>query len=280
MPFLKFIAEELFLSVLGRPYIKRRTPDCYILSYRKCGRTWLRMMLAKALALYHGSAHQYIFDSAELIRRGYFRVPYIDFTHGDEVFRRDDRLLERYRNRKVALLVRDPRDVVVSYYFHRTRRAGESYRISDFIRHQEFGIDGIIYYMNRWYDMREKFSDFMILRYEDLKRETLENLKRLLAFIGYGDMKEETLREAIEYGSFDNMRRLSVTKLKNEKRLAPKNPEDPESYKVRKAKVGGYTELLNKEDILYVEERISRYLTPLFGYNRAETLDMLADDIQ
>lgn len=264
---LRFIAEEIFLSLFGRPYIKRRIPDCYILSYRKCGRTWLRMMVAKSLSLYHKSAHEYIFDSTELIRRGYINVPYVDFTHGDEIFKSDMPLLDRYRKKKCVFLVRDPRDVAVSYYFHRTKRAGESYDISDFIRHKEFGIESIIFYMNRWYEIREIFSHFTIIRYEDMKRNTHDSLKTLLSFIGYCDICDEIVAESVNYASIENMRKLSVTKLKKEKRLAPKKHDDPESYKVRKAKVNSYKEYLSPEDILFMENMIKDNLNPVLGYS-------------
>jgi len=39
--------------------------------------------------------------------------------------------------------------------------------------------------------------------------------------------------------------------------LTPANPSDPESFKVRKGKVGGYAEYLSKDDISWLSERLA-----------------------
>jgi hypothetical protein len=81
-----------------------------VVSFPKSGRTWLHVMLAR---LAHGAHAPFVLD-----------VPGVLFTHDDadkpSLPLRTD--FGRYADRKVVLLVRDPRDVLVSYFAHRTRR--------------------------------------------------------------------------------------------------------------------------------------------------------------
>ena len=96
--------------------------DVYILSFPKCGRTWLRMMLAKAFALIDGEDVSDYFTSAPAPDRNMRII----FDHEDSGGLSAYDALEtdktKYKNEKVLFLVRDPRDVMVSYYFQMTRR--------------------------------------------------------------------------------------------------------------------------------------------------------------
>jgi hypothetical protein len=50
------------------------------------------------------------------------------------------------------------------------------------------------------------------------------------------------------------------------RRLVPKDPGDPESFKVRKGVVGGYLEYLSAEDAAFLEERVAALQPPELGY--------------
>jgi hypothetical protein len=49
-------------------------------------------------------------------------------------------------------------------------------------------------------------------------------------------------------------------------RMVPKDRSNPESYKVRRAKVGGYRDYFSAEEIAKVDEVIRQGLSPAFGY--------------
>ena len=98
----------------------------HIVSYPKAGRTWLRLMVARFLQVQHGLNA----TPDELLSGKAFRtvkIPRISFTHdADEKFtawngKADDiRVTGQYTD--VVLLVRDPRDIMVSGYFHKVNR--------------------------------------------------------------------------------------------------------------------------------------------------------------
>ena len=48
--------------------------------------------------------------------------------------------------------------------------------------------------------------------------------------------------------------------------LTLRNPNDPESFKVRRAKVGGYRDYFNSEQVAELEALIAARLSPAFGY--------------
>jgi hypothetical protein len=246
--------------------------DCYIISYPKCGRTWLRIMLAKALALHFDDPRETVWDPREVIEAAHKKGPYIQFTHDGVDYpptgetKDPEKKYHRYKRKRVIFLIRDPRDVLVSYYFQRTRREGETHTLSDFLRHPWWGAARLMTYMRGWYEHRHIPLDFLLVRYEEFHRDAAEELRRILAFVDLGTVSDKLIESSVDYASFASMRKMSVNELVENLRLAPTDPQDPESFKVRKGKVGGYTEYLSPADTEYVEEIMGRDLPSVFGY--------------
>ncbi len=256
------------LIVFYAHYITR----CYVVSYPKCGRTWIRVMLAKALALHFGDSQEDVHDPMEVIRKGRHPGPIIRFLHlGTDVppnpqKKRKEWQYSRYRDKKVVLLVRDPRDVLVSYYFHRTRRMGEKHELASFIRHPWWGIDRLIAFMTGWYENRNVPLDFFLLRYEDLHRDPTRQLRQLLSFLDLQAVSDLVVKKSVEYASFGNMRKLALNPEMRGSRIAPIDLQDPESFKVRQGEVGGFGRYLSAADVLYLENKIRCGLPAVFGY--------------
>ena len=100
----------------GREELRKlQKADCVIVSYGKSGRTWLRVMLSRFYQLKHGlpDYNLIIFDNLHAKNTD---IPRLFFTHDNylkDVTGNADSKKDYYR-KKVVLLVRDPRDVVVS----------------------------------------------------------------------------------------------------------------------------------------------------------------------
>ena len=251
--------------------------DCYVISYPKSGRTWLRVMLAKALALHFEDPRNIVFDPVDVVRNNHQRGPLIRFTHDRSAkspaveTNQGEERYQQYTRKKVIFLVRDPRDVLVSHYFQRTRRRGYNHdlSLSDFVKHPWWGADRVVAFMKGWYEHRRVPSDFLLVRYEDMHRDTAAELRRILTFLNLGDVSDEIVRTSVDYASFDNMLKMSLNELSEEPRLAPADPQDPESFKVRKGEIGGYKRYLSAADVEYVEEIIRRELPLSFGYTHS-----------
>jgi hypothetical protein len=199
------------------------------------------------------------------------RVPRVHFMHEDDPHLKDSASLSRskrdYRNSRVVFLVRDPRDVVVSMYHHKRYRshtfAGE---ISVYLRQPIGGLESIITYYNLWLENREVPRAFLLLRYEDLHADPGAQLKRVLGFLGLADVRDEVVSSAIRFASFDNMRRLEEAGNSRDPRLSAVDPSEPNSFKVRSGRIGGFRAHFSDDDRRYMDDRIARQLDSRLGY--------------
>ncbi|WP_157724779.1 sulfotransferase domain-containing protein [Virgibacillus phasianinus] len=112
---------------------------------------------------------------------------------------------------KVIYLVRDPRDVVVSYYHHFQKYYGES---RDFDKFFEAFMDGKIgpglwdTNIESWLDNQKKVKNgFLLVKYENLLQDTAKEAHRIINFLNL-DRTEKEINEAVNWASFDNMKAL------------------------------------------------------------------------
>jgi len=268
------------ISLLGRSaptrealewWIHRQT-KIYVLSYPKCGRTWLRLMIGKALDEHYqlGLANPMELGRLHTLHRG---IPRIRVTH-EHAHRAEtiEASKRRFADKTVVFLVRDPRDVVVSMYFEASRRstlfAGE---LGDFVRQRVGGLDAILDYYNVWADSARVPRRFALVRYEDLHRTPATVLASVLATMEL-PVGPAAIEAAIGFSTFDNMRKLETTNAFRSSRLRPANAGDAESFKTRKGKVGGHRAYFTPADLDYVNTRIAARLSEAYPEYRLGTL--------
>ena len=85
------------------------------------------------------------------------------------------------------------------------------------------------------------------------------------------EVVEAALRQALDFSSFDNMKTMEATGRFKSRKLLPGDRADPESFKVRQGKVGGYVNYLGPEDIAYMNQALSR-LDARYGYGAGEAM--------
>jgi hypothetical protein len=190
-----------------------------------------------------------------------------------------DRLRGKYlvprrelRRAKVILLVRDPRDCFVSLYLQMTRRDPSSdaalrqKSVSELLRDKRFGIRGIVRAMNDWLDEFSGRKDFTVVRYEALRASPAEHFRDLLAVVGETTPDISIFQAALEFSRFENMQKLEAAGVFDSKILHPGDVRDPESFKVRRGKVGGFREYLSVRDEAYAADALME-LDRRFGYS-------------
>ena len=249
--------------------------DAYVISYPKSGRTWLRVLLAKALCLHYGFGEKHLLDTPELTETaGVLRT---DFHHDqtelgaylDYMSLPEDKRV--YRDKKVVFLARDPRDVLVSGYFEATRRSflfdGNPVKfdgsLSEFVRSPVFGARKLAVFYEIWARNQAMPKRFLLIRYEQLHAHPQELLREVLRFLGAGMVGQEHIAEAVAYASFENMRRLERANVFHDPRLQPGNLSESESYKVRRGVVGGFVDYLPEADIAYIDHEFALRRSPL-----------------
>lgn len=230
--------------------------DGYIVSFPKCGRTWLRTLLGKTLQLHYNLPDKIILNTTIMALYNN-NIPIIKFYHYQspqiKVIEKLD--ISKLKNKKILFIVRDPRDVIISIYYQFTKR-DFLYEglLHSFIYDSKMQIiKKITSYYNHWFAASDEIKDFKFIRYEDLKREPVLTYKSVLSFFDIRYIPESTINEAIRFSSFDNMRRMEIENYFDGAILSPGNINDIDSYKTRKGEIGDYLNHLNSEDIDYLE---------------------------
>jgi hypothetical protein len=89
-----------------------------------------------------------------------------------------------------------------------------------------------------------------------------------IATLAGAPVTEAEAREAAEFTSFDKLRQAEIDNRFNTTRLRAANPKDPDSFKVRRAKVFGYRDYFQGEDLSRLETLVNSELDPRFGYSQ------------
>lgn len=279
---LRTRARSLVPGETRRWYAHRKT-DVYIISYPKCGRTWLRLMIGRAIC-----QHFELPENEDLLflrwqTKPHPQLPMITVVHEDRPMLKSPEELQpsknKFRDKKVIFLARDPRDVIVSSYFEMKKRGNmfgdnpyearsQVYRgeLSEFIERRQGGFDTILRYYNIWAENRQIPAGFLLVRYEDMKQDPSRELRRVLDFLGLQWIGAETLSEAVEFAAFENMRKMEAAGNFQSGMLNPAEKTDKESYKTRKGQVGGYKSYLSEEEVERLNRKIRDGLSSYYGY--------------
>jgi hypothetical protein len=265
-------------------YRKLKLADGVIVSFGKSGRTWLRVMLSRFYQVKYGIGERHLigFDNLHKKNRA---IPKLFFTHDnylkDYTGNRDSKA--DFYDKKVVLLIRNPLDVAVSQFFqwkYRMRPGkkalnqypehGSDIEIYDFLMDPDAGLTKIIDYLNLWASEAGKIKDLLIVRYEDMRSNTGEVLEKIVTFLGTpGD--QEQIQEAVRFASVENMRNMETKRTfwLSGSRMVAKDKSNPNSFKVRKAKVGGYRDYFDDRQIQTLNQLVADRLDSIFGYEFA-----------
>ena len=258
---------------------KLRATDYVLMSWGKSGRTWLRVMLSRFYQLRYGIPEGRMLEFDNL-HRAVPEIPRVFFTHGNYLrdFTGNWTDKREYCDKKILMLVRDPRDIAVSQYFQWKYRMrpikkllndypphGADVSLFDFVMNPRCGLPTILDFFEIWEQELPKVAGSLVLRYEDMRAEPARALKQALAFLGTPG-EDAQIREAVAYASYDNMKQLEQRKVfwLSGARLAPGNRQNPQSFKVRRAKVGGYRDDFDERELAAIDALVAG--RPPFGY--------------
>lgn len=269
----------------GREEFKRlQVTDWVLMSWGKSGRTWLRVMLSRVFQL-RGELSEGILLDFDNFRKLDDSLPAVFFTHNNYLrdYTGNFESKAHFQGKKIVLLVRDPIDVAVSQYFQWQYRMrpnkkfindypphGADIDIWDFVLGNNAGVPRIVDYFNGWARAIPLLQDVLIVRYEDMRADPKRILAQILEFTGMPATPAE-VSAAVEFASYDNMKKMEQTKFfrGSGARVKPADKGNPQSFKVRKGKVGGYRDYFTDEQCAQLED-LAAGLDPMFGY-RSQT---------
>jgi len=255
--------------------------DFVIVSYPKSGRTWLRVMLSRYFQLRYGIPDHTMlgYDNFHDVDA---RVPKIFFTHDNYLrdYTGNGEARVSLRDKKVVLLVRTPQDVVTSSFFqwkHRTRASkkylnqlpphGADISMFEFAMTESIGLPRIVRFLNKWSRELPQIRELLVVRYEDMRAHPEREFGRIAEFVD-GPSDESQAKCAVEFASISNTRKLEARDKfwTSGSRLTPGDRNNPDSYKVRRAKVGGYRDYFDDDELDAIDGYVRSHLAAGFGY--------------
>lgn len=244
--------------------------DAYVISFPKCGRTWLLLLIARAISLGRDLPME-VFRDMRLAGFGQVdrMIPKIVFWHDDHPGWHTPSELSRdkkfYERSKVVFLARDLRDVTVSYYFQRTLRPNNPFNgnLNEFLTEERGSLLACIEFWNIWQAAQRVPASFLLTSYERLASDTQGELRRILRFLGIPSCcGDETLAMAADYANFGNMRTMELADAFRSEKLRPGNVQLAESFKTRRGIVGGFRDYLTQQQVDLIGRLIDDRLVP------------------
>jgi hypothetical protein len=258
-----------------------RHADYVFVSYGKSGRTWLRVMLSRFFQIRYGLPEDCLlsFDNLHGLNRA---VPKVLFTHDNYIrdYTGAGAHKTAFYGKPTVLLVRHPGDVAVSQYFQWRHRMqpykkalndypahGLDISMLDFVMHQEAGLRRVVQFMNEWAEELPQVRNGLVVRYEDLRANCRGEFRRILDWMGQTPSQEE-IDQSVDFASFENLKEMEARRAFKSagKRMTPGDKADPDSYKVRRAKVGGYRDYFEDDQVREIDAYIHANLDSRLAY--------------
>jgi hypothetical protein len=226
--------------------------DTFLVSFPRSGNTWTRFLVCNLINPDNPV------DFAQLESR----IPEIyDVTDRDlRTFSRP-RIIKSHecfdpRYKKVIYIVRDPRDVALSYYEFQLKRKiiSDDCSLEDFLprfmaseyepKTGSWG-DHVV----SWLATRGKCRNFLLLRYEDMLKNTFEESAKIASFLDL-DSSPERVARAVSLSSSDRMRKLETEQSRQWKETKKTRQDKPF---VRTAAAGAWKSALPERCIAEIE---------------------------
>lgn len=233
-------------------------PDACVVSYPRSGRTWLRYLVNYIQLRIRKTNNKGIVFKHDgmLIHRPEYMERYISTKYC-------------YSDRRVLLLVRDPRDVVVSAY-NWVKYAWEKdwirgVSIGKYMR-SRYGMKNIVRFMNDWAHSRNIPKEFVMFRYLDMVRKGRTTLRAMFKFLTGIEVPDAILDEALDACRFDRMH----AHLQKYKDMAESRQVRANGHLARRGVVGGYVDYLSPEEIAWMDSYIDRHLDSYYNFYKTK----------
>ena len=188
-----------------KPPINVLPDDVFLVSYPKSGNTWVRFLIGNYL-----TGNKCDFTNSHLI------IPDIHFNPEQCSKIQQPRFIKSHNKftsayPRVVYIVRDGRDVAISYYFH-TMKIGKISEDANFEDYLEKFNSGLLDRFSTWSNhvnswLNNASNNFLLVRYEDLKLNPLQKLIQILEFSGIS-INYDVAEAAVEASKFEKMKFL------------------------------------------------------------------------
>ena len=215
--------------------------DVYLVSYPKSGNTWMRFLLAN----YISGGRVDLLQTNRL-------VPDLGYNPQDIVETLNPRIIKSHhpftaKYKRIIYIVRDGRDVAVSYFFH-LKKYGQLAKDTNFSDYLDSFIKGQVgsygqwgAHVNGWLDGAK---DILLIRYEDMLADTPRALEGVVRYCGL-DFDEKKLIDSVTACSLTELREIEKRQF-NESDLL--STSDPSIHFFRKGVSGDWKNFFSEND--------------------------------
>lgn len=216
-----------------------RDDDIILSSFPRSGNTWMRFLLCNLISLNEWEGENVNFPLLNRVMPElgannllapwkWNTLPRIVKTHR--------RYISFFSKSQAIGIVRDPRDVMVSYFHYAYNRKGLFIgSFSEFIRSEKWGLPAWFTHYSSW-----KEHWMLTIQYEDLKMDTYHELERLLGVLNL-KLPPVTLQQAIERSKANRVGQMDLSLL---------NSKDSARF-VRNTSIDQWQDYFNEQDISY-----------------------------
>jgi hypothetical protein len=147
--------------------------------------------------------------------------------------------------KRVVYILRDPRDIMVSYYHMQKAQLAQPFagNFTRFIRHPRWGLRACVQHYLSWLPHTTHF-----IRYEAMKEDGVAEFQRMLAALRV-PVDNELLQLAVDNSSFDKMRAVE------DEKGTPFAERSSSQYRhIRKGKTKQWPDYFSEEDIGFYQQ--------------------------
>lgn len=207
--YFNVISQMWAKMVKHNPQVALHPDDVFIVSYPKSGNTWVRFLLANIIR--YDSGEPVDFHSVHQV------IPDIEVKAHEKILHTmpPPRLIKSHepydsRFKRVIYILRDGRDVMVSYYYHLHEQGQFEGSFLDFLRKDDLHPCLWHEHVESWLP-HTKQCELLLIRYEGLIKQPEIELEKMCGFAGL-PCDRDRLRWAVSNSSFDAMRKIEREK--------------------------------------------------------------------
>jgi len=255
MPMLRKLRHQVAKSQVRIPLVwmrhkSLRPNDFFLASYPRSGSTWLRFLLYESLAG-ESSGFANVNQSIPDLKEHKIGVP-LTANRGRLIKTHE---VYRPEYRKAIYLVRDPRDVALSEYAYQTALGLVNQSLDDYLR--VFLTRGVNPFSSwpqhaeSWLSAPLSSDELLVLKFEDLRRDPVNGLSRIIQFLGIAP-HEARILQAIANNSVERMK----AKEKETPQRASKNGQF-----IRSGSIGGWRANLTEAQVRVFADHAAQLLS-------------------